>query len=354
MTHLLLDSGKQLYVASQSLQLEHGGQIDHPNISYELSGPKGAPLLLILGGISAHAHVSETEKNPEKGWWSTQVGPGKGIDTREFQILSVDYLGSPESPLPKHFSLGGPAFSSEGPVWITSRDQANLIDMLLQGLGVSGLEAVVGYSYGGMVAQSWVAKDSTRVKHLFVLGAAHRSDSHAQAFRVVQRKVLALGLDSGVPLEVQHKSVELARALGVLSYRTPIEFRKRFKPAPVWMTLQPSYEVEKYLESQGSRFAGRFDAESYLLLSQAIDLHEICPSRLHCPTTVVACSGDQISPSTLMEEFWSLLPEPYQYLQIRSESGHDAFLKENDELKFLFASHLGSLDRIEVSRHATV
>ena len=144
--------------------------------SFELSGPPGAPLIVVLGGISATRHVTATASDPRDGWWQAVVGPGLVIDTRTHRVLDVDWITS-------------------APGSVTTHDQANAIVAVLDRIGVDRAAAIVGASYGGMVALAFGAAHPSRVERLVVISAADTAHPMATAWRCVQRNIARLGLN---------------------------------------------------------------------------------------------------------------------------------------------------------------
>ena len=181
----------------------------HLSPDYELTGPPNAPLVVVLGGISATRHVTATASDTREGWWQALVGPGAAIDTRDVRVLGIDW-----------------SVPTTGTV--TTFDQATAIVAVLDRLGVDRAAAIVGASYGGMVALAFGAAHPSRVDRLVVISAAHESHPMATAHRVIQRRIIRMGLAAGTPSD----GVALARALGVTTYRTAAEFAARFDVAP--------------------------------------------------------------------------------------------------------------------------
>src|SRR3984885_1064735 len=201
------------------LSLHHGGSLDQPTLGWRLAGKPGAPVILALGGISAHRRVFDPEQ-PRAGWWSEIAGPARALDSTRVRVLGIDYLGgSGESSAP----TSGGVFPS-----LSSYDQAEALRRLLDHLKIARLRAIVGASYGGMVALAFAERFAARVEQLLVISAADRTHPMSTAWRSVQRRALRFALAAGHPAD----GMELARALAMATYRSPEEFAARFSGPP--------------------------------------------------------------------------------------------------------------------------
>ncbi len=311
----------KLFALPLRFPLEHGNELRGAQLAYEIVGPAGGPLVVVQGGISAGRHVAGGAHPDCDGWWPELVGSGKAIDTDRFRVLGVDFLGGPGA------STGPTQLANESFPAITSSDQANAIALLLDHLDEPTV-AFVGASYGGMVGLAFGARYPERLSSLVAISAADRSHPLATAWRSVQRQIVELGLSTGAARE----GLELARALAMTSYRTPHEFAQRFDAAPRTVDGRPRFPVEDYLRARGRDFGTRFDARSFLCLSQAIDLHRIDPASITSRTTLVAVSSDQLVPPTQLVELSRRIAGPIRLVEIDSLFGHDAFLKEHEAL----------------------
>jgi homoserine O-acetyltransferase len=331
--------------------LYHGGRLTGIRIAWRLIGPANAPVVCALGGISATRRVFVTE-DPKQGWWSEVVGPGQALDADCFRILSFDYLGgSADSTGPRSASTAGPhiaAFPAQAPhdvavaeantpfPNISTYDQAELLLRLINNLGIKSLRAIVGGSYGGMVALAFGERYPERVSRLIVIGAADRTHPMATAWRSVQRRILRFAVECGRPKD----GLQLARALAMSTYRSSEEFAARFDGVPTRDDERFTFPVEKYLFARGSDFAERHSPEAILCLSESIDLHQVDATRIFVPTTIVAIREDQLVPLTDLRGLAARLPVAKLH-EISSIYGHDAFLKESDQLRGIFTAALG-------------
>lgn len=269
----------------------------------EIVGPEGAPVVAVLGGISADCHVTSSQDDATPGWWESVVGSGKAVDTRRFRVLSMDYAVRPV---------------------ISTRDQADALAGALNVAGVDRLHALVGASYGGMVALAFGVSHFARTDRLIVIGATHESDPMATALRALQRRVIEFGRTT----DRTREGVVLARALAMTTYGTAAELADRFPTTRYEATPDVVFPVEEYLLNAGERFATGCSAERYLALSLSLDLHRIQPEDVTVPTTLIAMLGDRIVPRAQTRELARRLGAPCEVVELLSRHGHDAFLQE--------------------------
>jgi len=281
----------------------------------EVQGPAGAPVLVVLGGISATRHVAAHAADPTPGWWDVQVGPGRALDTARYRVLGLDWLTSPG---------------------VSTADQAALLATTLDELGVEAVEAVVGSSYGGMVALAFGALHPWRAHRLVVLSAAHESHPMATALRAIQRRIVRLAAGTGREVD----GVALARALAMTTYRTVDEFAARFDGAPRTVDGALRFEVEDYLDRAGARFAERFDAGRFLALSESLDRHRLAPEEVQGTVHLLAVRGDTLVPPWQMRALQHRLGGAAHLTEINSRFGHDAFLKEEQAVETFLATAL--------------
>lgn len=280
-------------------------------VSYEISGPLDAPLVVVLGGISSTHHVVATSEDPSPGWWETVVGPGRAIDTGRYRVLGVDFLDGGRT------SSGRPARP------VTTHDQADAIAALLDDLGVARVHAFVGASYGGMVALAFAERYPARLARLVAVSAAHESHPMTTGLRGLQRRIVELGLDTGRPFD----ALALARGVAMTTYRTAREFGERFFHSAERGPGVP-FEVERYLERSGRRFASTFPPERFLALSLSADLHRVTPSAIRARATFIAAEGDTLVPEGAVRALASRVAGPSRFELVPTRYGHDAFLTE--------------------------
>lgn len=314
------------------VSLHHGGTLAGVRVAWRLAGPGQAPVIVALGGISAgrrvYTHDEPSSSAPAAAWWGEIVGPGMALPAEHYRILSFDFLGgSGETSGPR----GGVAFPS-----ISSYDQAEILLRLLNHLGIKSLRAFVGASYGGMVALAFGERYPDRVAHLVVISAADRTHPMSTAWRTVQRRIVRLASDLGAA----DRGLVLARALAMSTYRSPEEFAARFSGSPRATPNGFVFPVEDYLIARGEDYAARYEPDGFMCLSESIDLHRVDAGRIFVPTTAIAVREDQLVPLADMRGMAARLPNA-KLFEISSIFGHDAFLKEAEQLKTIFARALG-------------
>ena len=322
------------------------------------AGPAEAPLIVALGGISAHRRPCSAEGN---GWWESQCGTGKPLDTQRYRVLGIDWLGgcdqstgprSYEVPAPREArqSLPLPCEAGEGegsgpdfPA-ISTADQARALLLLLNRLGVRRVHLLVGASYGGNVAQHLAALLGDRLRKLVLLSAAHCPAQFGLGLRHIQRAILDLGGETP-------EALALARSLAVLCYRTTEGVEQRFaedasrdgrsRPsvASAALGLLPG-GVVGWLQHHGEKFSRRFDTAAYRCLGRSLDGHQIDPETIRAATTVFAVREDLTVPLSLLHEYVARAGENCQLVEISSAHGHDAFLKEEAAVSAILAAAL--------------
>ena len=285
--------------------------LDQVTVRYEIVGTRGAPVVAVLGGISSSRHVCSTDDDPVPGWWEDVVGPGLAIDTLRFRVLGIDYLSS-----------------NGNNTAVTTADQAEVLASALDRAGVGALHAIVGASYGGMVALAFGAGYPTRVKRLLVISAAHESDPMATALRLLQRRVVALGRSAGL----ERDGLAIARGIAMTSYVTAQHFEERIAECDRSDSQIIANRIEEYLRTRGEQFAASWTSERYNALSLSLDLHCVRPEDVTVPTTVIAVSGDRLVPVTQSRELARRLGGASQLIELDSPFGHDAFLGDSSRI----------------------
>lgn len=280
-------------------RLESGDTLDAPAIHVRLHGPASAPKVLALGGISATRRL-----NGAGGWWGDIVGPGAAIDTTRFCALGIDF-----------------APDGDTLVRISPTDQARLIEFALDELGIEQMHAVIGASYGGMVGLALAQAAPRRLGNLCVISTAHQPSPLGAAWRGVQRRIVEFAQAQG---DVG-AGLSLARQLAMITYRSAEEFETRFDRK---LGADNASDLDRYLAARGEAFCAAMGARRWLSLSSSIDRADIDPAAVQIPTTLIACTSDQLAPLSQMEDLSRRLPRLAAFHVLTSLYGHDAFLKE--------------------------
>ncbi|MFN3943677.1 MAG: homoserine O-succinyltransferase [Allosphingosinicella sp.] len=274
-----------------------------------LSGPAEGPLLVVLGGISANRFVC-SGPDGEPGWWPGLVGPGCAMDPARHRILGLDFAADPDG---RHAP--------------STADQAAVLGVVLDAVGASVADAVIGASYGGMVALALAAEAPERVRRLVAVSAPAAPHPAATALREMQRRVVALGLESGAGRE----ALAIARGIAMLSYRTPEEFAQRFAGGLVGDDALGMSDAGAYLRARGRAWCEVMPPGRFLSLSASIDRHRVDPDRVACPVLLIGAVSDGLVPPAQLEALHAALPDSSLHL-LDSLYGHDMFLKDADRL----------------------
>lgn len=300
------------------LELRHSGKTPLA-LKYEIAG-RGGRVLLVGGGISAGRHVIASQDHPESGWWQVQAD---SFDFGAFRLLAIDWIGADGST----------------DVPIDAADQADAIAALLDHLRIARADAFIGASYGGMVALQLAARHPGRCGSILVISASASAHPFASACRSLQRRAVALGEGAGDPAS----GVALARAMAMLTYRTPAEFGGRFTTEPSIDEGRVRVAADDYLEFQGQRHAGRMSPAAYRRLSESIDLHRVDPAEVAIPAMLAAVDSDSLVPAADVVALAAAIPGA-RYRVIHSKFGHDAFLKEETQVAAIITQFLNALE----------
>ncbi|GAB2587347.1 homoserine O-succinyltransferase [Dyella jejuensis] len=296
-----------------SLQPTYGAKPSNVDVRYQWIGAPDAPTIIVQGGISADRHVANNGQG-KMGWWEELVGQDKAIDLAHCRVLSIDWLT--------------PDDYEDKPRAISSEDQADALAALVDALGIRSVVAFVGSSYGAMVAMAFAARHPGKVEKLVLIAGAHRSHPMSTAQRAIQRQILRLGQATGKIEE----ALSLARQLAMTTYRGNEEFARRFASTPDYREGRFHFPVEEYLLHAGRRFVERFDIERFLALSESIDLHDIVPEEVLVPATLIGFPSDRLVPFADLCQLQRRLRGAATLEVIDSPYGHDAFLKEAQQL----------------------
>jgi homoserine O-acetyltransferase len=336
----------------EELRLALGRSLRDVRIRWEEWGrrsPRGDNTIMVFPALSAHSHLRSSPEDPAEGWWEPMVGPGKAFDTERWHILCASLIGSPygsTSPLSTDPATGRPYGPSFPP--ITPADQARAHKMLLDALGIRRVHAVVGASLGGMQVLQFAAQFPACLDRFIALSMTARTSPHTVALRRIGRQAIlndpAYANGRYEPGRGPLAGLKLAREIGTILYRSRDEFNSRFKDTPVggFAPADRTFEVESYLAAHGERFAPRFDANCYLLLSKCMDLMDLgfgCASldagirRIQAKGLVIGVDHDALTPYEEQEKVARVLQEAGRDVRLEKLSsifGHDAFLKEFD------------------------
>ncbi|AMN47060.1 homoserine O-acetyltransferase [Steroidobacter denitrificans] len=326
---------------SAPLTLTFGGRLDTVSVAWRVSGNPQAPLVAALGGISAGRAVADVDKT-QKGWWGGIIGVGKALDLNQYQVLGIDFLGgSGTTTGPRPGQVDFPSISTTDQAEILRQVLAHVRQSAIPGKGASTgrihpLAAIIGASYGGMVALAFAQRWPQLVERIVVISAADQPHPLSTAWRSVERAVVRYATARGDGPE----GLRLARALAMTTYRSAREFADRFDQPAVRIDGRYQFPVESYLLARGDAYAANYIPEAFVCLSESIDLHRIDASQVRVSTTLVGIVEDQLVPIADMRRLQQRLGGPVRLVELSSLYGHDAFLKETDALRQVFAAAL--------------
>ena len=343
--------GARLYQDETPLDLEFGGHLSRLDIAYETWGrlsQRRDNVILVIPAFSGHSHAAAHDGDPSPGWWEGMIGPGLAFDTDEFFVICSSLLGA-------SFGTTGPrSLEREGKVWgrdfpvVTVRDIVEVQMRLLDHLGIERLYATAGGSMGGMATLELGIRHPHRVDRVLSASATDRTRPYTAAIRHLGRRAIMLDPGDGTP-DGPANGLALAREIGTVFYRSREEFNQRFRWQPLRKpTLDAStFDVQSYLRHQGNKILGSFDADAYLILSMAMDLHDVWrdfPSReaalepVEAEFLIVGVDEDRLIP--IDEQEWlhhALLTagKRSHWRPISSHVGHDTFLVDLDQMSSL-------------------
>jgi homoserine O-acetyltransferase len=335
---------------AQELGLEAGGRLGPVDVAYETWGELDATssnAVLVLHALTGDSHVSGPtgpgHRSP--GWWPGVIGPGAPIDTDRFFVVCPNVLGGCQGTTgPASVAPDGKRYGSRFPI-ITIRDQVRVEALLADHLGIGRWAAVVGGSMGGMRVLEWCAGTPERVERAVVIAVGAAATAEQIGFcslqvRAIRADPAFAGGDYYDNAEGPVQGMAIARGMGQISYRTASELDQRFGREGQGEE-QPlkggRYSIESYLEHQGDTLLRRFDANSYIVLSEAMNHHDVGRGRggiaaalsaVQAPISVIGISSDRLYPVELQHELARLLPSASGVRIVESSVGHDGFLVE--------------------------
>jgi homoserine O-acetyltransferase len=347
--------------------LESGGRLENVTIAYETWGTldeQRSNAVLVLHALTGDSHAtgSAGPGHLEAGWWADQIGPGRAIDTDRYFVICPNVLGGCQGTTgPASAAADGRPFGSRFPT-VTIRDQVGVEAALADRLGIHRWAAVVGGSMGGMRVLEWAVGFPERVGVAAVIACGAKATADEIALCSLQVRAIRgdpsfRGGDyydapaGGGP----HRGLSIARGIGTVSYRSEWEFEQRFgrgHQGDEDPLAGGRYSVESYLDYQGDKLAQRFDANSYVVLSNAMNHHDLgrgrggvaaALSRVRCEVALAGISSDRLYPLRLQHELAALLPTTSGVQVIESINGHDGFLTETEAVTKVIAGALAGL-----------
>ncbi|MCX6693562.1 MAG: homoserine O-acetyltransferase [Methanomicrobiales archaeon] len=360
----------EYYFHPSQLELESGETLPSLTIAYETYGSlnrDASNAILLCHALSGDAHVAGHHEGEKKaGWWDGVVGPGKAFDTDQYFIICSNVIGGckgstgPSSVSP----VTGRPYATSFPV-ITIKDMVNAQKLLIDHLGICRLFAVAGGSMGGMQVLQWTVTHPDKVKRAVVIASTGYSTPQQIAFNEVGRRAIISdpewnggnyydrkSYDSSGP----DRGLALARMVGHITYLSNESMHEKFGRSlqgkdRIGFDFSTDFAVESYLHHQGDTFTKRFDANSYLYITKAIDYFDLTKegslaiglAGVKASFLVISVSSDWLYPPYQSQEVVSALAandRDVHYCEIRSNYGHDAFLLESGQLNYLIGKFL--------------
>ncbi|MFM8246065.1 MAG: homoserine O-acetyltransferase [Burkholderiaceae bacterium] len=341
----------------EPLKLQSGASLAEYTLVYETYGTlnaDGSNAVLVCHALNASHHVAGTYEGKPKseGWWNNMVGPGKALDTNRFFVIGVNNLGScfgSTGPMHTNPATGKP-YGASFPV-VTVEDWVHAQARLADRLGIQKFAAVMGGSLGGMQAMAWSMLYPDRIAHSLVIASTPKLSAQNIAFNDVARQAILTDPDfhagdfyaHGV---VPKRGLRVARMIGHITYLSDDDMAEKFgrdlRNAEYQFSYGVDFEIESYLRYQGDKFSEYFDANTYLLITKALDYFD--PARAHNGDLGAALANTQAE--FLVVSFttdWRFAPERSReivqalvnqrrrvtYAEIDAPHGHDAFLLDD-------------------------
>jgi homoserine O-acetyltransferase len=362
------------------LQLQSGASIHGYSLSYETYGTLNADrsnAVLVCHALNASHHVAGVYAGQDKseGWWDNMIGPGKPVNTDKLFVIGVNNLGScfgSTGPMHTHPD-SGKVYGADFPV-VTVEDWVNAQARLLDALGIQTLAAVLGGSLGGMQALSWTLQYPNRMRHAVVVASAPNLTAENIAFNEVARRAIVTDPDFHGGHFYEHgvvpkRGLRIARMIGHITYLSDDVMNEKFgrelKEAVLgsasgyrYSTQEVEFQIESYLRYQGDKFAEYFDANTYLLITRALDYFDPAKpfggdlskalARATCKFLLVSFTTDwRFSPKRSREVVKALLDNhcDVSYAEIDAPHGHDAFLLDDERYMGVMRSYFDSMTR---------
>ena len=362
------------------LPLQSGASLRDYSLSFETYGTLNADqsnAVLICHALNASHHVAGVYAGQDKseGWWDNMIGPGKPLDTTKFFVIGVNNLGScfgSTGPMHTHPDTGR-VYGADFPV-VAVEDWVNAQARLLDALGIQTLAAVMGGSLGGMQALSWTLQYPGRVRHALVIASAPNLTAENIAFNEVARRAITTDPDFHGGHFYQHGTVpkrglRIARMIGHITYLSDDVMNEKFGRQLIaasqndaqrdyfYSTLEAEFQIESYLRYQGDKFAEYFDANTYLLITRALDYFDparhyggdlsLALGRATAKFLLVSFTTDwRFSPKRSREIVKALLDNKrdVSYAEIDAPHGHDAFLLDDARYMGVVRSYFNSIE----------
>lgn len=367
----------------EALPLQGGGSIANYDLAFETYGQLNADksnAIVVCHALNASHHVAGYYEGQPKstGWWDNMIGPGKAVDTNKFFVIGINNLGScfgSTGPMHTNPATGKP-YGADFPV-VTVEDWVDSQARLLDRLGIQKLAAVLGGSLGGMQTLSWSLRYPERMGHAVVVASAPNLNAENIAFNEVARRAIVTDPDFNGGHFYEHgvvpaRGLRIARMIGHITYLSDDVMNQKFGRQLrdgidlKYSTQDVEFQIESYLRYQGEKFSGYFDANTYLLITRALDYFD--PARNHGGNLTQALAAAQakfllvsfttdwrFAPDRSREIVKSLLENnrDVSYAEIDAPHGHDAFLLDDPRYMGVMRSYFeGIAKELHITKRA--
>jgi homoserine O-acetyltransferase/O-succinyltransferase len=330
------------------LVLESGEKLGPITLSYETYGklnPQKSNAILVLHALSGDAHVAGAN-----GWWDSFIGPGKGLDTNKYFVICSNVIGGCQGstgPSSQNPNTGKP-YGTDFPL-VTIGDMVNAQKNLIENLGIKKLLSVIGGSMGGMQVLQWMVSYPEKIQSAIPIATTMKHTPQQIAFNEVGRQAIMADSDwkggdyygSAIPA----KGLAVARMIGHITYMSDVsmaeKFGRRIRQDKQPFKFSPEFEVEGYLQNRGDNFVKRFDANSYLYITKAIDYFNLQNGKnttlfsgLKAKVLVISFKSDWLYPtyqSLDIVKACKIAGVDTTYCEVNSSYGHDSFLLETKQ-----------------------
>ena len=369
------------FAIKDDLKLSSGKVLSNVELAYETYGDLNSAksnAILVCHALTGDAHAAgkyTNDKEEKPGWWNMVIGPGKALDTDKYFVICSNVLGGckgstgPASKNPET----GKEYALDFPI-ITIEDMVHAQKKLIESMGIEKLYAVIGGSMGGMQALQWTVSYPKMMKKASIIATTARSSPQQIAFNEVGRQSIILdnNWNSGNYYDQEKKprsGLAVARMIGHITYLSDASMYQKFgrdlqDKTELSYDFTVDFEVESYLHHQGETFVRRFDANSYLYITKAVDYFDLAIEGnladglkdVKAKMQVIAVDSDWLYPVDQSKDLLAALQTndvDVIYNEVKSDYGHDAFLLENGQMNFLLSNflsehHVGDVMKTEV------
>jgi homoserine O-acetyltransferase len=364
------------FAVDRPFSLEGGGSLSNVTVAYETWGTLNADAsnaVLICHAWTGDSHVTgpASDAHPSQGWWEGVVGPGLAVDTNKYFVVGTNVLGGCQGstgPASLHPDDGKP-YALRFPV-VTIRDMVRAQASLADALGIQQWHSVIGGSMGGMQVLEWAIMFPHRVASIIPIATCAEASAQQIAWGAIGRRTLLTDpkWDNGnyyeaAPDEGPWLGLSIARMIAQVTFRTDTKFNEKFGRNIAdnafhseGIDLFSRFEVESYLDHHGDKLVRRFDANSYLYIGKAMDLHDVgrgrggvesALQRIVAPVLTIGIDSDILYPAYQQQIIHSHITHRdarNQYIELHSDEGHDGFLIETVTVGREISRFLASLD----------